>query len=162
LREIAARSRAAAPGSAQQPDGGTVSFDDERVRDLIRQLDAAVPRDGHLVVGPFREDEGTVVQADRLGYLRLGIELLKAAHAPTQADELLDEVDVDLGYLTGLEAHCYSFQRTESLVRPAAGGQGGVPGWVGVPTAGLIVVFILASLVVGALTILGWLARALL
>ncbi len=138
-------------------------FDHERVRDLIRQLDAAVPREGHLVVDPFRDHEGTVVQADRLGYLRLGIELLKAAHAPTRDDDLLDEVDVDLGYLTGLEAHCYSFQRTENLVRPAAGEQeGGAPGWVGGLAVGLVVVFILASLVVGALTILGWLARALL
>jgi hypothetical protein len=126
-------------------------------------LDDAVPREGHVIVGPLHDHEGTAVQADRLGYLRLGIEFLKAAHAPTRDDDILDEVDLDLGYLTGLEEHCYSFQRTENLVRPAAGDErGGAPGWAAGLVAGLVIVFILASLVVGALTILGWLARTLL
>jgi hypothetical protein len=62
-------------------------------------------------------------------------------------------VPLDLGYLTGLEEHCYSFERSEDLEKPLPPDPPGILGSV----LGLAVVaLILASLLVGAVTILTW------
>jgi hypothetical protein len=76
-------------------------FNEEGVRRLVEDLDRAVPRDGAKVRlkqyggGP---DESKIV-ANRLGYLRLGLELMKGAFAqPKKADDP-SLVDVDIRYL---------------------------------------------------------------
>ena len=106
------------------------------------------------------EPESTLVRANRLGYLRLGVEFLKAADGPTTRGAGRDLVDVDLGYLTGLEQHCYSFERREDVWGPMSAEESSsvVAGIVG----SIIALLFLASLVVGAFTILRWLGGALL
>lgn len=74
----------------------------DTIRDLVARLDAAVPKaDARVQMqiyggGP---DEGVLV-ANRGGYLRLGIELMKGADAaPPEDTSNANGVEVDLEYL---------------------------------------------------------------
>jgi hypothetical protein len=129
--------------------------DDAHIQSLVGQLDAAIPRDGRLVVLPDPDEcSDTLVRASKLGYLRLGLELMKAAYVPSRRERSRDVVEPDLGYLTGLEAHCYSFERSEEIERPVPTEP---PGTLGTVFAWTIVGLVLVSLLVGAVTILRWL-----
>jgi hypothetical protein len=72
----------------------------EQIKKLAADLDAAVPRAGARVQlsqyggGP---DESKMV-ANQRGYLRLGIELLRAAFAPP-SPQTHEQIQVDLRYL---------------------------------------------------------------
>ncbi len=85
-------------------------MDDRAVEDAIRLLDSEVPREGAQVVfsqyggGP---DESKIV-ANQSGYLRLGVEFLKAASAPTGAGGDPNSIDLDLEYLVS-DASSVSF-----------------------------------------------------
>ena len=76
------------------------SPDTEQIQKMVAELDAAVPRDGARVYlsqyggGP---DESKVVGNQR-GYLRLGIEFLRAAFAPP-SPKSQEQIDADLRYL---------------------------------------------------------------
>lgn len=138
---------------------------DARVRALVEQLDQAVPRKGDVVVDANPDDEGrTVVKATRLGYLRLGIEFLRAADAPARSDVRPGQLDLDLTYLTGVDNQCYSFELHENLPvwRPSDDTAGSSGGRGCTLIVALIAFFILTSLLVGAFTILRWLGGVLL
>jgi len=74
--------------------------DAEKINQLIAELDQKVPREGAVVKitqiggGP---DESKIV-ANSTGYLRFGIEFLKAAVQPL-SDKQPSQVEVDLKYL---------------------------------------------------------------
>jgi hypothetical protein len=93
----------------------------EHLHNLISQLDDSVPREGAVVVEYDLDDcmsDGFL--ANRLGYLRLGIEFLKAAFAEPRrntlphSDEQRDFVDVELDYLTNRKSN-YLFARDEDV-----------------------------------------------
>ena len=130
--------------------------DEEHIRELVQELDAAVPREGKVAVRGSTHDGGTVVRANQVGYLRLGIEFLKAAFADPRSEVLPELVELDLDYLTELEDQRYSFERSEDVDtntgRPESSGDGGILG-------GAVAILFIASLLVGALTILGWLLK---
>ena len=74
---------------------------DARVKELIAALDAEVPREGaqvrlHQYGGGPDESQ---VQANPAGYLRLGIEFLKAAYSSPGDPKTPQAVQVELGYL---------------------------------------------------------------
>jgi hypothetical protein len=128
--------------------------DDGQIRSLLEQLGAAIPRDGRVVVITDPDEcENTLVRASKLGYLRLGLELMRAAYVPSRRERSRDMVEVDLSYLTGLEQHCYSFERSEEVEKPEPSDP---PGALGTVFGFAMVGLILASLVVGAVTILRW------
>jgi hypothetical protein len=141
--------------------------DDDRVRALVQELDAAVPRDGRAAITQDAEYGSTIVTANQLGFLRLGVELLKAAYALPKKDGLPDEVDIDLGYLAGLENVGYSFARREDLELRQPLGQGATISPEELPSAvsrwlsNAAVLVALGLLVVGALTVLRWLGNSL-
>lgn len=91
------------------------------LQDIIWKLDAAVPKDGAKVKlaqyggGP---DEGVIVANER-GYLRLGVEFLKAAIAEQKKDENANEkaISIDLVYLitTDSTINFDWFERTEKI-----------------------------------------------
>ncbi|MBI9077293.1 MAG: hypothetical protein JEZ02_17935 [Desulfatibacillum sp.] len=105
-------------------------LDTEKLIGLIQDLDHLVPREGAAVKldqyggGP---DESRLA-ANRAGYLRLGIEFLKAAFAEPvnySDDPIPDkngdgQINVDLDYmiLRGTEIHFDWFERTENLKAP--------------------------------------------
>jgi len=72
--------------------------DDDSIRQIIEALDAEVPKHGAQVLlhtyggGP---DECYCV-ANKQGYLRLGIEMLRAGYSESDEDSL---IDVDIEYL---------------------------------------------------------------
>jgi hypothetical protein len=84
-----------------------VTADKERLRQLVDQLDRLTPREGACVLmeqvggGP---DEGRFV-ANETGYLRFGIEFLKAGLAPHKSSEpSRSPVTVDIKYLVSEES----------------------------------------------------------
>lgn len=133
--------------------------DDRHIQLLVKQLDEAVPREGHVEVLADPEDfDSRRVRANRLGYLRLGVEILKAAYAPSTRSGQQERVDLDLGYLTGLEDCSYYFERCEDVWSPAFGEP---PGALSQIAGGILVLFVVGSLLTGAFTILRWLGSAL-
>jgi hypothetical protein len=91
------------------------------LQDIISKLDTALPKDGAQVKldqyggGP---DEGVIVANER-GYLRLGVEFLKAAFAEQKKDENGNEkaISIDLEYLitTNSAINFDWFERTEEV-----------------------------------------------
>jgi hypothetical protein len=93
-------------------------IDAAHIQSLTKQLDVAVPREGHVEVVRNPDDfDYTQVRANQLGYLRLGIEFLKAAHASPESGEgyLLK---LDLAYLEGFDHDSFSFERREEVWSP--------------------------------------------
>jgi len=76
-------------------------MDERKIRDAIALLEHEVPREGARVKlaqyggGP---DESQIL-ANELGFLRLGVEFLKAAYAPTDDVKTSDSVKLDIDYL---------------------------------------------------------------
>ena len=76
----------------------------DRIRTLVAELDPEVPREGafaRLVQYGGGPDE-TYLVANQRGYLRLSIEFLRAAIAPTAADttpKRARSLDIDLEYV---------------------------------------------------------------
>lgn len=76
-------------------------MDEKTIQSAIELLDAAVPREGARVRlyqyggGP---DE-SALEANAAGFLRLGIEILKGAHAAPRPDSAPDQIALDLDYL---------------------------------------------------------------
>ena len=72
-----------------------------RIQALVQELDQLVPRtDAAVVMNVYGGgcDESQITATEN-GYLRLGIELLKAAVAPPLADSSSVQLDVDWEYL---------------------------------------------------------------
>lgn len=98
-------------------------MDERRIKSLVSELDEAVPRNDARVLlqvyggGP---DESQIV-ATATGYLRLGIELMKAGVAPASPDAAAPaSVPVDLAYLVqpGSSIHFDWFERRDPEVTP--------------------------------------------
>lgn len=141
-------------------------LDEATLKELIEQLDEGVPREGAVV----RERDGTgiygdaagVVSANRQGYLRLGIEYLKAAFLASRSEVQPYRVDIDISYIDGLRerrkhferepSERYVFERHEDPSSRLGGPEG-----LGVVARAILVafgLFLLASLVVGVRTII--------
>jgi hypothetical protein len=131
----------------------------EQVRRLVEELDRRVPREGAAVrldhYGGEPVECGFV--GTRNGYLRYGVELLKAGLAePEQGLGPAFDVEPELEYLLSPESEVaiQEFVRDEELKPLPAGKRGGTA--VGL-VLGLGCLFVLACLVVGFVTIAGWL-----
>jgi hypothetical protein len=70
-----------------------------QLRDLVGRLDNLIPREGaHLTLSD--EPRGRMSIGNRLGYLRLGVELLAAALAPLPpSDQVPTRIEPDIDYL---------------------------------------------------------------
>ena len=129
------------------------------VQALTTQLDEAVPREGHVeVIADPQEPGYRLVRANQLGYLRLGIEFLKAAYAPDSGGKHR-LVSLDLGYLEGLGQRCYSFERREDVWSPISSEK---PAGTVAQIGGLLLgLFLAVSLLVGVFSIFQWLSARL-
>ena len=80
--------------------GATMAVTDAGyIQSLTKQLDEAVPREGHVeVMADPNDPDYRLVRANQLGYLRLGIESLKAAYVSPQSGEKDALLKLDLGY----------------------------------------------------------------
>ena len=136
------------------------SPDKERIKNMVADLYAAVPRAGARVYlsqyggGP---DESKMV-ANQRGYLRLGIELLRAAFAPP-SPQTQEQIQVDLRYLLTDDSTVGFdwFERREDLAaapRTERKPSRLVPA---ILALGLVVVLVLAMIGLG--TVMFWVTR---
>ena len=127
------------------------------VGELVDRLDRLVPRDGAHLTLPA-DAAGRTTAGNRLGYLRLGIELLRAALAPLPASEEAPArvVPQTEGLLTeGSRAPFALCELDESIgSRPPAQSRLGVFGQMG---TGVGVVLILILAFIGAAVLWRWL-----
>ena len=128
-------------------------MDRAQIEPVIAALDAAVPKDdAHVVIRQYGggPDECVVV-GNETGYLRLGIELLKAAYAPAGYQNRRDAVQVDVDYVMGDDSEIQLdwFERREPDAPAAGCDTSGLVGMIfGI---GLVAVFI-----VGCATVVRW------
>lgn len=84
---------------------GDSLLDEERIKKLIDELDGSVSKDGAAVQFNMYgggHDE-SFIQANKQGYLRLGIEFLKAAYSSkvkAKEKENQNIIETDINYLT--------------------------------------------------------------
>jgi hypothetical protein len=68
----------------------------EEIQERIEELDRAILKEGAEVVIFYEEEsQDCEVIGNRAGYLRLGVEMLKAAIAPLRTGEMFTPVSVD-------------------------------------------------------------------
>jgi hypothetical protein len=126
------------------------------IRELTGHLDRVVPKDGAHLLTTTPPDRPRVV-GNRLGYLRLGIELLKAALDPVQGPaEAAPRIDVNAGYLlpegSAWPLDVCELDESISSRPPVQSGLGAL----GQLTAGVLVVALLILLLIGAAVVLRW------
>jgi len=131
-------------------------MDRAQIESTIAALDARVPKEDARVMiqqyggGP---DECVIVANER-GYLRLGIELLKAAYAPAVLGNNRDSISVDLDYLLmeGSEVRIDGFERRDPEAPRA------VNNWSLADAAAMACgLFLVSMFIVGCMTVVSWL-----
>ena len=146
-------------------------MDRSKVEALIRDLDGAVPREGALVrldlYGGGSDESG--LRANRLGYLRFGIEFLKAGITTQDADPIIlplgavrtPTVHVDLDYLVDQDSgvQLQYFEWDEDIRRGAVDeARSEWPNGVAAVGCGAALIAVAALLLIGAGTVLRWLS----
>lgn len=134
-------------------------MNEQELSTIIDRLDAEVSKDGAVV--KFEEycgDDSRVV-ATPAGYLRLGIEMLKAARA-RGSEAKPDVIDVDLEYLhpLGTEISFISFLRRTELEKEEEQEQYGP--WVKLIPAALLSFLVVSGIlaVIGLVQVIRWIA----
>jgi len=126
------------------------------IRELVGRLDRLVPRDGAHLIIPADSDGRTTV-GNRLGYLRLGIELLRAALDPVQGSgDDPPRIALDIGYLLaeGSAPPWDVCELDESIIsRPPVRSELGPLGQL---VAGVLVVALLILLFIGGAVVWQW------
>ena len=133
-------------------------MDECRVREAIDVLDAEVPRTGarvrlHQYGGC--PDEGQIV-ANETGYLRLGVEFLKAAFAPPGQNREPAGIKVDIAYLLTSDSSI-NFDWFERRQVPIPERPFSTSRFVPIIVIGGLAAFALLALI-GVITVVRWLA----
>lgn len=128
-------------------------MDEKQISQLVKELDALVPREAAAVQVQF-DDEGGTIYANRNGYLRLGIELLRSV---TMAEAgKTKRLEVDWIYLLAKDSDQadYTPLLVDELPKRAipTKEQGRDVGWL---IFGLIILLVFSASV-GAVAIIRW------
>jgi hypothetical protein len=96
---------------------------EQSIKALVEKLDGMVPKDNaHIELAMYGggPDESQI-KGDQRGYLRLGIEFLKAAFATKMDPKSPDSIDVELDYLISdnSDVSFDLFFRVEDFAKPA-------------------------------------------
>ena len=129
------------------------------LRELVDRLDRLIPKDGaHLTIPG--DPDGHTTLGSRLGYLRLGVELLAAALRPLPgSDEGPARIEPSLAYLLteGSRAPFDLCEVDEAIVsRPPVRSGLGAGGQL---LSAVLVVGVLVVLFIAASFVVGWLLR---
>jgi hypothetical protein len=127
-----------------------------QLRELVGQLESLIPREGaHLTLAGDSGSRTSV--GNRLGYLRLGVELLAAALNPLPpSDQAPTRIEPDLGYLLSDDSDAL-FELSE--IDEAIGSRPPVEsrlGLVGHLVAGVGLVAVLIAVLVLVFLLLRW------
>ena len=138
-------------------------MEEARLNTIIRELDAAVPSEGavvRLIRGSNHPHECALI-ANRAGYLRLAVEMLRGAHAPVVPPKTggSGSIDLDIDYLLSSDSDIRfdEFLREDVAAEPA---RTSGKRWLGclLPFLPGLIALILGGLVlIGAVTVLRWL-----
>jgi hypothetical protein len=125
------------------------------VREAVERLGRLIPKDGaHLAFGGG-DGRGRTTAGSRLGYLRLGVELMAAALQPLPATEAEPaRIEPDLGYIvrSGSRAPFELCEIDEAIgSRPPV--RSGLSAIGELLTAGIVVAAILVLLVIGLVVV---------
>ncbi|MCC6492012.1 MAG: hypothetical protein IT424_03215 [Pirellulales bacterium] len=135
-------------------------MDRPQIEAVIAALDACFPReDACVAIRRAGDSDQCTVVANQRGYQRLGVELLKAAYAPTNAGGQTDAVCVDLSYLLAgySQLQLTGFERRDPEPRTLIG-DGILAGLSNAAVAlGMLSVFI-----VGCYTVANWVTTVVL
>lgn len=129
---------------------------DEEIEGLVERLDRLVPKaDAHLVIPA--DPSGATIVGNRSAYLRLGIELLKAALHPVQdAGADAPRIGPEIGYLLaeGSRSPFELWELDESIAsRPPIQSRLGPLGQLG---AAVLAVALLILLLIGGAVVWRW------
>jgi hypothetical protein len=129
---------------------------EQALRELVESLDRLVPREGaHLALGGDASSRTTV--GNRAGYMRLGLELLRASLTPLpETATEPPRIEPNLGYLlTASSSSPFTLcEIDESIVSrpPVASGLG----LLGQLAAGVLIVIAFGLLVAGVALVFRW------
>jgi hypothetical protein len=128
--------------------------------ELVEQLDRLITREGARLRIPGDADGSTTVGTQQ-GYLRLGVEFLRAGLAPRAAGDVHDipHVPLDVAYLLTADSRA-PFELCELVdeVEPLPPRRGAL-GALGQLLAAMVAVLVLGLVVVGALAVLSRIFR---
>ena len=133
---------------------GTVA----ELRELVDELDRLVPREGAKLKVPADVD-GNTTAGTQQGYLRLGVELLRAGLSPIDGSPSeIPRIPLDIAYLLTPDSRtpfelCEIVQRVEEL-RPTR-----KLGALGQLLAAVVAVVAIGLLLIGAGVVVSWLRR---
>jgi hypothetical protein len=130
------------------------------LRDLVEQMDRLVSKEGAKLRIPGDPDGNTTIGTQR-GYLRLGVEFLRAGLAPTAtaAERDIPHIPLDIGYLLTPDSEtpfdlCEVDEDVERL--PPRSRKLGPLGQL---LAALVAVAVVGLILVGAVALLVWMFR---
>ena len=126
------------------------------LRELVDELDRLVPREGAKLKMPADADGNTTVGTQQ-GYLRLGVELLRAGLSPIDGPPSeIPRIPLDITYLLTPDSRtpfelCEIVERVEEL-RPAR-----KLGALGQLLAAVVAVVVIGLVLIGAGAVISWL-----
>jgi hypothetical protein len=124
--------------------------------DLVARLDRLLPKQGAHLTLPAQVDAHAIV-GNRLGYLRFGVEILRAARHPTTGPgDAAPRIEPELDYLLtrGHETPLDFWEIDESIAsRPPVASRLGALGQLG---AGVFVVGVVVALFIAAAVVWRW------
>jgi len=129
------------------------------LRELVDEIDRLVPKDGAKLKMPADADGNTTVGTQR-GYLRLGVELLRAGLSPIDGPPPeIPRIPLDITYLLTHDSRtpfelCEIDERVEEL--PPAGGKLGALGQL---LTAVVAVVVIGLVLVGGAVVISWLRR---
>jgi hypothetical protein len=135
-------------------------MDDSEIQRRVNELDAAVTRDGAKLEIFMDADDGCChLIGNRKGYLRAGIEMLRAAVVPL--NEKQEIIPIDASYLADKKSvSIRSLRRREDFDTARAHSHG--PGWQAkFYVLAWLAIFVLILILgfVGFADVMGWLSR---
>ena len=136
-------------------------MNDDKLKKTIKELDESVSKDDAVVqfdIYGGGADEG-FIQANQKGYLRLGIEFLKAAFAPKKSDKKTKNIiDSGIQSLTSDESPIRFdwLERKESISPPISSKPGGFKDAISLLGCGIVIFIVMFIFILGITTMVGW------